>query len=152
VRAHPDLARRVAAEGHTIGNHTHSHPNLTRVSPAVVRSQMTVGAGAIQDVTGVKTRFFRAPGGSVNGVVQAEAAALGERIVRWTVDPNDWRKPSTGAVIGRVVSATQPGAVVLLHDGGGDRNQTIEALPEIIRVLREQGFRFLTLDELYPAE
>lgn len=152
VRMHPDLARRVAAEGHTIGNHTQTHPTLTRVSPDVVRAQMAVADAIILDTTGVKPRFFRAPTGAVNGVVRAEAAALGERVVHWTVDPKDWSRPSTGAVIARVVSATRPGAVILMHDGGGDRSQTIEALPEIIRVLREQGFRFLTLDEMYGGE
>jgi peptidoglycan/xylan/chitin deacetylase (PgdA/CDA1 family) len=73
----------------------------------------------------------------------------GQRVVRWDVDPSDWRKPTAGVIARRVVKAARPGAVVLLHDGGGDRNSTIAALPEIIRQLKEQGYRFVTLDELY---
>jgi peptidoglycan/xylan/chitin deacetylase (PgdA/CDA1 family) len=152
ARIAPDLAKRVVAEGHSVGNHTQSHAQLRRVSPGVVRAQMEGGRGSIEAATGVKTVWFRAPGGEVSPVVMAEAQALGERVIRWDVDPADWRKPPAPAIVGRVVGGLRPGAVVLLHDGGGDRNQTIAALPEIIRIAREQGYRFVTLDEMYAGK
>jgi peptidoglycan/xylan/chitin deacetylase (PgdA/CDA1 family) len=85
----------------------------------------------------------------VNGMIAGQAAAAGQRVVRWDVDPSDWRKPAPDVIVRRVVQAARPGAVVLLHDGGGDRTSTIAALPEIIRILKEQGYRFVTLDELF---
>ena len=151
VRQHPEMLRREIEEGHTVGSHSMTHPNLTRSAPAVVHNQMAGADELITSVTGVKPVWFRAPGGSVNAVVQAEAAALGERVIRWTADPNDWRKPSAGDITARVMGGVAPGAVILLHDGGGDRRNTIAALPEIIRQTRERGFRFVTLDEMYAA-
>jgi peptidoglycan/xylan/chitin deacetylase (PgdA/CDA1 family) len=149
VRMFPGLVRRESAEGHVVGNHTNAHPPLRRLPAAAVAAQIAGGAGSITAVTGVPPRWFRAPAGLVNGMITGQVSAAGQRVVRWDVDPSDWRKPPSGVIVRRVVNAARPGAVVLLHDGGGDRSSTIAALPEIIRVLKEQGYRFVTLDELY---
>jgi peptidoglycan/xylan/chitin deacetylase (PgdA/CDA1 family) len=149
VRSFPALVARQVAEGHVVGNHTSAHGQLRGMSAPAVAAQIAGGAGAITAVTGVPPRWFRAPAGSVNGMVMGQVAAAGQRVVYWDVDPADWRKPPPEVIVRRVVTAIQPGAVVLLHDGGGDRASTIAALPEMIRILKEQGYRFVTLDELY---
>jgi peptidoglycan/xylan/chitin deacetylase (PgdA/CDA1 family) len=150
VRLAPELAKRVVEEGHVVANHTQTHQTLGRATPQQVVFQMTAGRDTLWQATGVETGWFRAPGGVVTQAVRVEATALGERIAGWTVDPADWRKPGVDLVIRRVVWGVRPGAIVLLHDGGGDRNQTIAALPEIIARLKVMGYRFVTLDELLP--
>jgi peptidoglycan/xylan/chitin deacetylase (PgdA/CDA1 family) len=149
VRSFPGLVRREVAEGHVVGNHTNAHAPLRRLPAPAVAAQIAGGTAAISAATGVAPRWFRAPAGLVNGMITGQVSAAGQRVVRWDVDPSDWRKPTAGVIVRRVVKAARPGAVVLLHDGGGDRNSTIAALPEIIRQLKEQGYRFVTLDELY---
>jgi peptidoglycan/xylan/chitin deacetylase (PgdA/CDA1 family) len=150
VRFMPALAKRVADEGHLLGNHSLSHRMPKNATPQQVAIQMIGGHDALRQWTGVESRWFRAPGGMVTPLVRAQAAALGERIAGWTVDPADWRKPAADVVVRRVVGAVRPGAIVLLHDGGGERGSTIAALPEIITLLKAQGYRFVTLDELSP--
>jgi peptidoglycan/xylan/chitin deacetylase (PgdA/CDA1 family) len=149
VRSFPGLVKREVAEGHVVGNHTNAHPPLRRLPAPAVAAQIAGGAAAISGATGIAPRWFRAPAGLVNGIIVGQAAAAGQRVVRWDVDPADWRKPAPDVIVGRVVKAARPGAVVLLHDGGGDRTSTIAALPEIIRALKVQGYRFVTLDQLY---
>jgi peptidoglycan/xylan/chitin deacetylase (PgdA/CDA1 family) len=148
VRLATDLARSVVAAGHLVGNHTQTHVMLRGATPAQTRSQMDMGAQTLRERLSVEPRWFRAPGGMVTPAVRAEAAALGERIMGWTVDPADWRKPGSEAIVRRVLGAVRPGAVVLMHDGGGDRSGTIDALPRIISGLRARGYRFVTLDDL----
>lgn len=150
VRLAPALAKRVVEEGHLVGNHSQTHQMPKQATPQQVASQMAAGRDTVRQVTGVETGWFRAPGGLVTPVVTAEAAALGERVAGWTVDPQDWRSPGADLVVRRVLKAAHPGAIVLLHDGGGDRRQTIAALPGIVEGLTAQGYRFVTLDELLP--
>jgi peptidoglycan/xylan/chitin deacetylase (PgdA/CDA1 family) len=151
IRMQPELARRVVIEGHLVGNHTQTHLRLGRATPSQVVYQLTAGRDTIRTYTGVVARYFRAPGGTVTPVVRREAQKLGERVIGWSVDPKDWQKAPAGKIANRVVGAVRPGAIVLLHDGGGDRSRTIAALPEIIRRLKEMGYRFVTLDDLYPT-
>ncbi len=148
LRTAPDLGRREVREGHLVENHTFSHLALRGATPAAVHAQIVRGAATIVTYLGVQPRWFRAPGGGVTPVTRAEADALGERTIRWTVDPKDWSKPSAPSIVARVLGKVTPGAVVLLHDGGGDRSQTVEALPSIIAGLKAAGYRFVTLDDL----
>jgi len=150
IRMAPALARSVVEGGHLVGNHTQTHAMLRRATPGQVRYQLQTGAATVRTYLGVEPGWFRAPGGGVTPVVRAEAAALGERIAGWTVDPADWRKPSPDVLVRRVVGMTRPGSIVLMHDGGGDRASTIAALPRIIGALRSRGYRFVTLDDLAP--
>jgi peptidoglycan/xylan/chitin deacetylase (PgdA/CDA1 family) len=149
VQRYPSLAKRIVDEGHTVGNHTQTHVILGGASPQVIKYQMTTGETVIKRYTGVEPTWFRAPAGSVSPAVQAEAKLLGERIAGWAVDTTDWRKPPAYQIVKRVLAGAKPGAIVLMHDGGGDRKQTIDALPAIILELRKQGYTFVTLDQMY---
>lgn len=142
------LARRVAREGHQIGNHTLGHAYAGRVSEKEIARQIHVGAIAIRRVTHVRPTVLRPPGGLVTSGLIAQARKERERIIMWTVDPQDWRRPGAGAIARRVIGQVRPGSVVLMHDGGGDRRQTAAALPYIIRALKAKGYTFVTVDEL----
>lgn len=148
VKLTPDIARRIVAEGHAVGNHTQNHPYLKHAPLQRVRDEMAGGAATIAGQTGVTPAWFRPPGGGMSPLVAQEATRLGERVCGWSVDPADWHKPAPEQIVQRVMGAVHPGAVVLLHDGGGDRNATIAALPAIIDQLRAGGYRFVTLDQL----
>ena len=148
VRRNPELARRVGAEGHVIGNHTMGHTMLTKVSPRVVDAQIARGQSVIKKASGVTPGWFRPPGGDISPDVWSRARSASLRIAMWDVDPQDWRRPPAASIAAAVVKRVRPGSIVLLHDGGGDRRATIAALPVIISSLKAKGYRFVTLDEL----
>lgn len=140
--AYPDLARRIVREGHEIANHSWKHD----LYPSGADLQQT--SNTIRSVTGFKPCSFRPPGGARNASVIAGAGRAGMKTVIWDVDPFDWRLPGTSAIRREVLSKTRPGSIVLSHDGGGPRSQTLAALPGIIDGLRARGYRFTTVTEI----
>ncbi|GAB3965881.1 hypothetical protein GCM10029978_029710 [Actinoallomurus acanthiterrae] len=142
VTRHPSLTKKVVAQGGSVQNHTWSHPDLTRVSASVFRSQVRRTDRAIRAATGVTPECLRPPYGAVNHTVRARARALHKKVVLWTVDPQDWARPGTSAIVHRVLTHVHPGSVVLMHDGGGNRSQTVAALPEILKTLKKRGYTF----------
>jgi len=151
LKREPDLAKRIVAEGHSIGNHTYRHVNLDGAKPDVLRREIRGTNDMIRWTTGVKPKWFRPPMGQIDGPAYKEIASAGLKPVLWTVDPQDWRHGAeAGAIARSVIAAAKPGSVILLHDGGGDRSQTIRALPWIIHELRAKGYEFVLLDDL-PA-
>ncbi|WP_083876288.1 polysaccharide deacetylase family protein [Kineosphaera limosa] len=140
AQANRPLVARVRAHGHAIGNHTQTHPWLTKVSPATVRDQLR----RADSVLG-RTTCMRPPGGFVNGVVRNEARAQGKQVVLWSVDPSDWSRPGAPRITSTILSKTRPGSVILLHDGGGPRTQSVAALAQVLPRLKAQGYRFETL-------
>lgn len=149
VKLTPGLARSVAEAGHAIGNHTYGHPRLDKIPTSRVQQEIAGTNGIIRSVTGVRPQWFRAPGGHLDDRVSTVLRAEGLHSALWTVDPQDWRDDATAdSIAAQVLSGVRPGAVVLLHDGGGDQSATIDALPRIIDGLRAQGYQFVTLDEL----
>lgn len=142
------LARRVVDEGHLIGNHTLSHRMLTKLNASAVDDQIERGEVAIAKSTGVSPEWFRPPGGEISSAVWARVNHASLRVALWDVDPQDWRRSTADKIARDVIGSVRPGSIVLLHDGGGDREATIEALPLIIKGLHARGYRFVTLDEL----
>ncbi|MDP2181035.1 MAG: polysaccharide deacetylase family protein [Actinomycetota bacterium] len=149
VRKYPSIARRVAKEGHEIGNHSDTHKLLGRASEQMVRNEIRRAQRTIREVVDVTPKWFRPPAGSVGPYVASEARKVKLRVITWSVDPQDWRASKPGPIARSVRKTVKPGAVILLHDGGGDREDTIRALPWIIHNLKKQGYTFVTLDELY---
>jgi peptidoglycan/xylan/chitin deacetylase (PgdA/CDA1 family) len=137
-----DTMRRILAEGDEIGDHTMNHVELPDYA------QIAGAASRIADYTGFQPCLFRPPGGAVDASVIASAGSLGLRTINWDVDPRDWSNPGTGAIYSTIVDTAQPGSIVLMHDGGGDRSETLAALPEVIDTLRARGYRFETVTEL----
>jgi peptidoglycan/xylan/chitin deacetylase (PgdA/CDA1 family) len=130
----PDLIRREVAEGHTLCNHTWTHDlNLRTRSEAQIRSELERTNDAIHAIVpGVPIRYFRNPGGNFSPLTIAVARSMGMESLDWNVDPSDWSRPGVQSIINNVLSHTHPGSIVLMHDGGGDRSQTVQALHTIL--------------------
>lgn len=153
VRREGALARAVAAGGHEVGNHTEHHVKLHRRGPRRVRREIEVAHGVIAEVTGRAPRTFRAPHGYRNPFVGFTVGRLGYTVFGWTFGVWDSARPGAEEIRRRVRRRLSPGAIVLLHDGdgydpAGDRSQTADALPGIIRDARDAGYRFAPLGEL----
>jgi len=149
----PELVRRMADEGHQLGNHGYWHRKLHRRSPAYVRDDLTRGTSAIERASGgMRPKLFRAPHGFRNPWVTPIAASLGQRTIGWSLGVWDSARPGASEITRRALGGLDAGSILLLHDGdgydsNGDRTQTAEALPMIIRGLRERGLHFSTLPE-----
>lgn len=146
--AHPDLVYQEAQQGNIVGNHTWSHPDLTTLPPADVRAQLQSASQEIEADSSRAPTLFRPPGGHFNGEVQSTAASLGLSTILWNVDPRDWSRPGTDKIMQNVLGSTHNGSIILMHDGGGDRAQTVAALPTIIATLEQRGFQFVTISRL----
>jgi peptidoglycan/xylan/chitin deacetylase (PgdA/CDA1 family) len=140
--AYPELVRRAYAAGHGIGNHTWNHSRLTGLTGARLATEVGATSAAIQGITGAPVRCLRPPYASVDAASAHRIRALGLRLVLWDLDTNDWRRPGVGAIAGRVLGRVGSGDVVLLHDGGGNRSQTLAALQQVLAGLSARGFRF----------
>jgi peptidoglycan/xylan/chitin deacetylase (PgdA/CDA1 family) len=144
------LVRRMLADGDMVGDHTWSHPDVSG-GGAFAAGQITSTAGAIERAAGFRPCLFRAPYGSVSSALIGLARGLGFTTVQWDVDPRDWSLPGSGAISARVLAAVRNGSIVLLHDGGGPRSQTLAALPGIVHALVARGYRFETVAQLTGA-
>jgi peptidoglycan-N-acetylglucosamine deacetylase len=148
----PHLVRRVADEGHQLGNHGYHHRKLHRAGPAYVRDDLTRGTRCIEDACGVTPRLFRAPHGFRSPWVSSIAGSLGQRTVGWSLGVWDSDRPGAAVIAERAVSGIERGGILLLHDGDGydatgDRTQTGEALPAIVAGVRARGLDFSLLPE-----
>jgi peptidoglycan/xylan/chitin deacetylase (PgdA/CDA1 family) len=138
---HQDLLARMADEGHVVGNHTWSHPLLTRLSRARIRAEMERTSEVIEEAYGERPAWFRAPYGAWNRAAFQLGAELGMEPLGWTVDTLDWTTPGTRSIVGRVENGAAPGVVVLSHDAGGDRTQSVRALRVYLPQLLDSGYR-----------
>ncbi|MFD0901375.1 polysaccharide deacetylase family protein [Actinomadura sediminis] len=138
--ARPAMVREIAAAGHRVENHGWNHPHLTDLAPAQVREQLARTSDAVEDAGAPRPTLFRPPFGDADPTVEAQARALGMRVVRWTVDTHDWRGRAPDEIAATVLTRAEPGAVVLMHDGVARSAATVRALPTIIRGLRARGF------------
>jgi peptidoglycan/xylan/chitin deacetylase (PgdA/CDA1 family) len=151
TEAFPDTIRALASGSHTIGNHTHSHQSLQGMSfeqfsadiKAVENSVVAI-AGDLLPADG-SGPFLRPPYGATDANTRNYAAQLGYTVVMWDIDPQDWRRPGAGQIADHVIANAFPGAIVLFHDGGGDRTQTMEAMGRILPELAAQGYVFRNL-------
>jgi peptidoglycan/xylan/chitin deacetylase (PgdA/CDA1 family) len=139
----PELLERMAADGHSVQNHTYSHYWLTRYPDATITDQLARANQVIEELTGETPNCYRPPFGAVNDRVRSLAADLGLATIMWDVDPWDWKHPGTSAVASHVLSRTTGGDIVLFHDTAGW--STIGALPAIIQGLRARGLEFVTI-------
>lgn len=136
-----DLLAEMTEDGHVVGNHTWSHPLLTRLTRSEIRSQMERTCEVIEDGCGEAPVWFRAPYGAWNRAAFQIGAELGMEPLAWTVDTLDWMAPGTRTIINRVERGAAPGVVVLSHDAGGDRSQSVRALRDYLPELLDSGYR-----------
>ncbi|MGO9079106.1 MAG: polysaccharide deacetylase family protein [Streptosporangiaceae bacterium] len=145
VAAYPKLAQAVSDAGHEIANHTWTHSDLAVMSAHRVHLEFTQASQAIHAATGVHPRLFRAPYGAWSRAVIRECEALKMVPVDWSVDPRDWAQPGTRSIIRTIMRTTQPGSIILEHDGGGNRSETVAALKVALPRLLAKGYRFVTV-------
>jgi peptidoglycan/xylan/chitin deacetylase (PgdA/CDA1 family) len=145
VTKHPELSKRIHDAGHSVENHTWSHADLRKLGAAAFRQEVASTDQAIRAATGSTPACLRPPYGGMNPVVTQRAKALGKDLVVWTVDSRDWTKPGAPAIVQRVLKSVHNGSVILMHDGGGNRTQTVAALPKILQTLKARGYGFRTL-------
>ncbi|MFE9396637.1 polysaccharide deacetylase family protein [Streptomyces flavidovirens] len=136
-----DLLREMAEEGHVVGNHTWSHPLVPRLSPAGIRAELGRTSDVVERTIGHAPVWYRAPYGAWNRRSFEIGAELGMEPLGWTLDTLDWREPGTGAIVRRVRGGAGPGVVVLSHDAGGNRRQSVEALRTYLPELLDAGYR-----------
>jgi peptidoglycan/xylan/chitin deacetylase (PgdA/CDA1 family) len=135
--AHPGLREQVIAAGNTIGSHSISHKQLTAISAASRHHEI---------FDGPQSKCFRPPYGASNPKVRADIKAAGMTQVLWDVDPRDWERPGVNAIANNILHHAHRRNIILMHDGGGDRSQTVEALEQVLPILKAQGYSFPAMD------
>ncbi|HEX6509655.1 MAG TPA: polysaccharide deacetylase family protein [Chloroflexota bacterium] len=151
VARDPAAVRAVVAAGDEIGNHTYTHTDLEFLNEAADAAELTRTDAAVEAASGTIPLWFRPPYGAIDGRIARLAASVGLQPITWSVDPADWSLPGTSLIVSRVLLQVRPGGVILLHDGGGNRSETLAALPSIVEILQARGYHFLTLSELFGA-
>lgn len=134
--------------GHVIGEHTENHRRLSGLTDVDQYAELVTPMEWMSRYGLPRTRLFRPPYGAYDQATLAQLKRLGLLMVLWTVDSNDYERPGVEQIADRVVAATRPGAIILMHDGGGDRTQTVAAIPKIVKRLRAKHYRFVTVPEL----
>jgi peptidoglycan-N-acetylglucosamine deacetylase len=144
VAAYPQLARTVSEAGHKICNHTWTHSDLVGMRRHGVHDELTRASHAIHKATGVHPTLFRAPYGAWSSTVIRQCERLEMIPLDWSVDPRDWAMPGVRHIVRNIMKNTQPGSIILEHDGGGNRSQTVAALRIVLPRLLDDGYRFET--------
>jgi peptidoglycan-N-acetylglucosamine deacetylase len=135
-------------DGDALGDHTWTHPDLEALSASEVRSQLAGTRDVIERETGYWPCVFRPPYGEYDSSIVRIARADGLATILWNVDPSDYTLPGVSAIQQRVLAQAMPGSIILSHDGGGPRQETLAAYPKIISALRARGYRFVTVPQL----
>lgn len=160
MQKHPGIIQREVDEGHNVGGHSWTHPNIAETPLAQVQVELNATQRLFEVITGRSMRLFRPPFfGDAEPSTPHEVAplviaqTLGYMTVGLRIDPDDWQKPSPQTIIDRTLDrldhpGAQPGQVVLLHDAGGDRSRTVEALPGLIDAIRARGYTLVTIGDL----
>lgn len=161
VAERPDIARAIVAAGHAVGNHTHTHPDLTTLVPAALEQELDAASRAIEDASGVRPRLFRPPFGRRRRRILATVRARGMTPVMWRAAGYDWKAGWGDHIVRTLESQVRGGEVIQLHDGGHrrlgiDRSRGVRATDGILRHFLEEGFEFVTVTEMLrlanPAE
>ncbi|MET0739470.1 MAG: bifunctional polysaccharide deacetylase/glycosyltransferase family 2 protein [Acidimicrobiales bacterium] len=158
VTAHPDLVRAVIAAGHEVGAHTYNHPDLSTLPAWRVNLELSLSQSVLAGATGHHVGLFRPPYSSTAGALDVGDVEVLQRVadrgyltVLADLDSGDWRRPGIDQIVADATPANDDGAVVLLHDGGGDRSQTVAAVDRLITDLQGRGYEFVTVGELLDS-
>ncbi len=150
VAANPEILKRIAAEGHEIGNHTWTHASLAKSSDEKIRGELQRAEKQIIALTGMKPKLMRPPYGAMSARQRKWVHdEFGYNIVLWDVDPLDWKEPGVNVVANRIIKEARPGSIILSHD---IHAPTVEAMPEVLDTLLAKGFKFVTVSELIAID
>lgn len=148
VPGHEKAVKEVWKAGFQIGNHSFSHGRLDLALEDDLTRELDDTRNLIFSITNTETKWLRPPYGYESPILRSIAEPKGYRVVRWNIDSRDWEATNPDDIVNNTLNAVYPGAIVLMHDGGGNRTNTAMALPRIIQGLRERGYTFVTLDQL----
>jgi peptidoglycan/xylan/chitin deacetylase (PgdA/CDA1 family) len=148
ARRYPRLIRAELSAGAEVGDHTETHPLMSVLSPVQQRAQIVEAAAAIQQAGAPSPHLWRPPYGAFNATTLSVLRSMRMLLVLWTVDTSDYARPGVARIVCTAVTDAKPGAIILMHDGGGNRSQTVAALPRIISTLRQRHYRLVTVSQL----
>lgn len=150
--ANPEIVKRMQNEGHVIGNHTYAHPNLVEEADLeTLEREVTRTEDALNEIIGYRTKLFRPPFGFLYNELVEKLGNMNYYVIAWSVDSLDWQEDPPEVIASKVVDNIHPGAIILMHDGAessGDRTNTILSLQQIIPILQDQGYEFVTVPDL----
>jgi peptidoglycan/xylan/chitin deacetylase (PgdA/CDA1 family) len=147
---YPQLVQRELAEGHEVGNHSYTHPDLAKMSDDAVRAEIQKTQDAIIAASGYRPILMRPPYGAMTPKQRLWVSHdFGFKIILWDVDPLDWKRPGPDVVASRIIAATRPGSIILSHD---IHSQTVDAMPKVFDTLLAKGYKFVTVSELLAMD
>lgn len=152
ARSHPHIITRIVNEGHEIGCHSWHHANYTRLSAEAIHNDLARWEAAVNPLIGGPARWMRPPYGAINSTARAVITQRGYRVALWTGDTGDWRKPGAAVISNRILSAARDGAVILCHDGGGERSGTLKGVKMALPQLQARGYQMVTMSQLQGLE
>lgn len=146
VAEHPEIVKRILEEGHEIGNHSWTHPQLSKLSDERVTDEIVKTQNAIHDASGYTPTLLRPPYGAVTPRQREWIEShFGLNVILWSVDPFDWKRPGASVIEQRILSGAEPGAIILSHD---IHKQTVDAMPATLDALIKKGYKFVTVSQL----
>jgi peptidoglycan/xylan/chitin deacetylase (PgdA/CDA1 family) len=147
---YPQLVQRELAEGHQVGNHSYTHPDLAKMSDDAVRSEIQKTQDAIINASGYRPILMRPPYGAMTPRQRLWVShEFGVKIILWDVDPLDWKNPGVDVVANRIIAGTRPGSIILSHD---IHSHTVDAMPKVFDTLLAKGYQFVTVSELLAMD
>ncbi len=147
---YPDIVRRIAAEGHEIGNHTWDHPQLTKLSPVALREEIDRTSSTIAEIIGKPILVMRPPYGATSAYINHWInREFGMKVILWSVDPLDWKYRNSARVERQILAGARPGAIILSHD---IHATTVAAMPDVFDSLLTKGYKFVTVSELIAMD
>lgn len=152
VEEYPDLAKKICDRGSEVMSHTYQHQQLSLLDSEALQKEFSSTFSTIESTTGVKTTGFRPPYGDFTEKAWLNSGGLASVSVLWNQDSLDWKRPGVDAIVENSTKNVTSGSIILMHDGGGNRDQDVEALPQIIEKLQNEGYEFVTVSELMKSD
>ena len=159
VQKYPDIAKRVAEEGHTIGNHGYAHSVMLYYKPAEIEEEIKYTEHVIKEITGVTTKYFRPPKAWLRRTIKEKVKSMGYETVLWSLNSKDWVSFNHKTIAPYIAKQIKNGDILLFHDSGnvfstegGSRLQTVKTISLLARILREKGFEFISIEELINGQ
>ena len=152
IEEYPELCKKIIESGNELMSHTYQHQQLSTLESAALQSEFSSAFDTISQVAGVQTTSFRPPYGDFKESTWLKSGGLASLSVLWNLDSEDWRMPGVETIVSNSTKNAFSGSIILMHDGGGDRSQDVEALPQIIETLQSEGYTFVTVGELLKSD
>lgn len=152
IASNPEVSKQIVESGNQLASHTYSHQQLIAVPSDVVYDEITKTFKLLNDKIGVATTIFRPPYGDFHLSTWMESKGTVSASINWNMDSEDWRRPGVDKIVSNSITGIAPGYIILMHDGGGPREQDLEALPKIIDELHNQGYTFVTISDLMKSD